>query len=369
MKNSKAKRLLLWLSITVFYACASDPHGYYDRESLQSEYAAFSPTGETIAIDISWKHINGLFLMDRQGRVLKYLCKTTKVYYSHSPAFSPNGEKIAFVSNRDEDNGDIFIMDKDGSNQRRLTSTSDHDRNPVFSSDGSNICFIRYPRGSGFPMYTGSAGSHRGDIWAVNMTTQQEMRITNFSLRRLYSFDLLPNDDYLLIGGTVLPGFRDVLWKIDIKHLNDITELVPDLTPFSPAPARRLSPNREPSIAVPFRNLSQDGRYLVFPWANHSAWNVDYQSQVYVTDMTNMKTTKIPSFGNSSAIPLAISADGQQILFKKRPRSEMPFGPTLSDSPLYIVNRDGSGLRNLTLDFTAIWPEVLEAKKKAEPGW
>ena len=85
--------------------------------------------------------------------------------------------------------------------------------------------------------------------------------------------------------------------------------------------------------------------------------------------MSNMKTTKIPSFGNSSAIPLAISADGQQILFRKRPRSNMPFGPVLPESPLYIVNRDGSGLRNLALDFTAIWPEVLQAQKVHQGGW
>ena len=37
--------------------------------------------------------------------------------------FSPDGTKIIFISNRD-DNSEIYIMNRDGSNQKRLTNTS-----------------------------------------------------------------------------------------------------------------------------------------------------------------------------------------------------------------------------------------------------
>ena len=36
------------------------------------------------------------------------------------PAFSPDGNRIAFVSSRDE-NRDVWVMDANGNNQRRLT--------------------------------------------------------------------------------------------------------------------------------------------------------------------------------------------------------------------------------------------------------
>jgi len=48
------------------------------------------------------------------------------------PSFSPDGSKIAFESSRDG-NGEIYIMDADGSNQRRLTENDAYDMDPCFS--------------------------------------------------------------------------------------------------------------------------------------------------------------------------------------------------------------------------------------------
>ncbi|MCD6456500.1 MAG: PD40 domain-containing protein [Methanophagales archaeon] len=39
------------------------------------------------------------------------------------PACSPDGKKIAFVSNRDGDN-EIYVMDADGTNVRQLTNNT-----------------------------------------------------------------------------------------------------------------------------------------------------------------------------------------------------------------------------------------------------
>jgi Tol biopolymer transport system component len=41
------------------------------------------------------------------------------------PAWSPDGTRIAFASNRDGD-WDIYVMDADGGNVRRLTGTRGH---------------------------------------------------------------------------------------------------------------------------------------------------------------------------------------------------------------------------------------------------
>ena len=82
-----------------------------------------------------------------------------------------------------------------------------------------------------------------------------------------------------------------------------------------------------------------------------------------------MNSTSIGKIGFDSSFGLAISADGTHVLVNENPRLRMGCGPTLPESPLYMVNRDGSGLRNLPLDFTPIWPEVLKAKRIAERGW
>lgn len=50
---------------------------------------------------------------------------------------------VVFVSNRDEGNGEIYVMRDDGTNVRRLTFNSVVDASPVLSPNGAKILFRR----------------------------------------------------------------------------------------------------------------------------------------------------------------------------------------------------------------------------------
>jgi len=72
----------------------------------------------------------------------------------HSPAFSPDGTKIAFISER-EDPGAVYVMNADGSDERRLSAPNDvpreycshRDLSPGFTPDGERVVATRtsYP--------------------------------------------------------------------------------------------------------------------------------------------------------------------------------------------------------------------------------
>ncbi|MGH3927843.1 MAG: TolB family protein, partial [Pseudonocardiaceae bacterium] len=67
--------------------------------------------------------------------------------------------KIAYV--RD---GDVWVMDPDGTNQQNLTTSPDAEADPAFSPDGTTIAFSR-----------------GGDIWVMNADGTNQMNLTNDS--------------------------------------------------------------------------------------------------------------------------------------------------------------------------------------------
>ncbi|HRV91434.1 MAG TPA: FHA domain-containing protein [Anaerolineae bacterium] len=78
----------------------------------------------------------------------------TSVDGDTAPALSPDGEKVVFMSQREE-NWDIYVADADGSNLQRLTDDAAQDGIPTWSPDGNAIAFV----------------SDRGGIWAIWVMT------------------------------------------------------------------------------------------------------------------------------------------------------------------------------------------------------
>ena len=58
------------------------------------------------------------------------------------PAWSPDSRRIAFASWREGRTAEIYVMDANGTNQKRLTHNMVSDRQPAWSPDGNKIAFF-----------------------------------------------------------------------------------------------------------------------------------------------------------------------------------------------------------------------------------
>ena len=74
-------------------------------------------------------HSKEIYVMDTDGGNQRRLINNLQ--YDGSPSWSPNGKRITFMSNRDR-NAEIYVMDANGGNQRNLTKHGGHDRAPAW---------------------------------------------------------------------------------------------------------------------------------------------------------------------------------------------------------------------------------------------
>lgn len=80
-----------------------------------------------------------IYVMNTDGSDVKRMTFNDK--FDGEASFSTDGGKIVFTSTRDG-NAEIYVMNADGSDQKRITNSLGSDAHPSFSPDGTKITFI-----------------------------------------------------------------------------------------------------------------------------------------------------------------------------------------------------------------------------------
>ena len=79
-----------------------------------------------------------IFVMNADGTEVRRLTDNDDA--DMLPIWSPDGESVAFMGGRDGD-AEIFVANADGTEVRQLTDNDDADYSPIWSPDGESIAF------------------------------------------------------------------------------------------------------------------------------------------------------------------------------------------------------------------------------------
>jgi D-alanyl-D-alanine carboxypeptidase len=225
-----------------------------------------------------------------------------------TPAWSPDGRKIAFIRN-----SDVVVMNADGSGQQRLTRGSD----PAWSPDGQKIAFVR-----------------NGDVHAMNAEGSAQGRLARGSA----------------------PTWSPYGRKIAFLRSGDIYVMHADGSGQRNL-TRNAAPDRDPV-------WSPDGRRIAFARKIAFVGGVGGNFEIFVMNADGSGQRRLTREVARDDAP-AWSPDGRKIVFERRGVSGGG-GHGWAWFVVHVVNADGSGQPK---ELSGGEPLKDRAPRAARPLW
>lgn len=226
--------------------------------------------------------------------------------------FSPDESQILFISNQ-EGAEQVYLMNRDGSNRRRINTQPGHYGVAGFSGDGNKIVYY-------------AKQDTTTTIFMFDLTTQTEQIILRF---QGYNIPVAVSEDGQKIVFNKRVGLQHDVYLMDLQA-----------TGFVP-----LATSEVDERAVFFE--PGDQRVLYYE-------TVQNISQMYKVRVTGSDRRKV-SDGVGHDIPRATTEDGEKILF---------FSDRLNRRDVYISDWDGANVTQVTVNVRYDYPGDINSRIK-----
>ncbi len=192
-----------------------------DAEAKMKAELDFRASGQSRRY--SWDYDPSYELVERDLQTGAFKRLTDAVGYDAEGSYSPDGESILFASNRhayetelsDADQKrlekdpsafmELYVMDADGENVRRLTTAPGYDGGPFWSADGSKFTWRRF-----------SEDGARAEVYVANADGSDQRAITDLGVMSWAPF-FHPSGEYLIFATNLLGFSNFELYIVDAE--------------------------------------------------------------------------------------------------------------------------------------------------------
>jgi Tol biopolymer transport system component len=240
-----------------------------------------------------------IYVMDADGTNQYALTNTNANNYLSPGSWSPDGKQLIFASERDSRRGELYVMESDGSNIRRLTKNTVLDWAPDWSPDGKQLVFTSNRNATNQIYVMNADGSNIRQLTADGENVQPSWS---------------PDGNHIIFASR-----RPSLYQIYLMNADGSNE-------------RRLLETNYPATSPVW---SPDKSHILF------AARPQDDSEIFTMDVYGSDLRQLTFNGliRDNLNP-TWSSDSKQVIYQSTSEN--------GDYEIFIMNADGSNPRNLT---------------------